>query len=355
VDGVARLLGWWFPLFRERGVDPSLLVLGPSGKVVEELREDGIPVKCLDMKPYDLRAYFDFRRYVKQIQPDIIHAHNWRATTFSLWLKRSTSIPVVVHEHVISPNVPLVQKLADRALNQSVDRVLAVSDGAARNCIVARKFPPDRIETVINGIPIPEDADRRNDSKEVLRQLGIDEQTIVIGFVGRLDEQKGITDLIRAFGQLGDEFSNVVLVVVGDGPYLSALENLAEQLGIASRVLFLGYRRDVDRLRQIFTAQAMPSLWEGLPLGALEAMACGVPLVASDIPGLDEVLRNGVNAILVPPCHPEKFAEALRRALTDTECLRRMADAAKRTVMANDISANADKIVGVYRSVLRGM
>lgn len=353
VDGVARLLGWWFPLLGERGIDPKLLVLGPSGKVVEELQEDGISVRCLSMKPFDVRAFFEFKRSIEETQPDILHVHNWRATTFALLLKTSSSVPVIVHEHTISQKIPFVQQVADRALNHRVDRVLAVSDGAARNCVSARHFPKDRIETVMNGIPLDLDSPQPEEHiRAIQSELGIEPGSNIVGFVGRLDETKGPRYLVEAFAQLGRLPRETYLVIVGDGPLAGELKEIARSAGIADRTMFLGYRRDVKRLQRVFSVQAMPSLSEGLGLAALEAMASSVPLVASDIPGLDEILQDDVNSILVPSRDPCALAKALERALTEPEICRRLAVAAREAVDSYEIGRNVDDIVRVYRKVL---
>jgi glycosyltransferase involved in cell wall biosynthesis len=354
VDGVARLLGFWFPLLHEHGISPELLVLGPSGDVVQELRGDGIPVRSLEMGPFNVLAYREFKRIVEEIKPDILHAHNWRATTFALWLKSSSRIPVVVHEHVVSPRIPFVQQLADRALNHRVDLVLAVSEAAAVNCRQVRHFPRERIEILLNGIPLGSGASYTEEHTAAIKlELGIEPDSDVLGFVGRLDEQKGPLYLIEAFSILLRNCPRkAFLVMIGDGPLADQMKELSHRLGIEERVSFLGYRRDVPRLQAAFTLQAMPSLWEGLPLGALEAMAAGVPLVASNIPGPDEVLKNDVNSVLVPPKDTEALAEALGGLLMDPQRRVRLVEAAHESVRSYDINLNVAKMLDVYTALL---
>jgi len=352
-DGVAQLLRWWFPLFREQGIAPELLVLGPSGEVVQEVRDDGIPVLSLNLRPLDPRAYFAFKRVVEKIEPDILHAHNWRATAFALWLRGSSDIPVVVHEHVINLRVPFVQRIADRILNHRVDRVLAVSEAAAKNCRETRHFPGDRIDVMINGIPLePDSSYTAEQAAEVNQELGIEPESDVVGFVGRLDEQQGPRYLIEAFSILLSNHSRrASLVMIGDGPLEESLKELAGQLGIEECVHFLGYRHDVRHLRAAFTVQAMPSLWEGLPLAGLQAMAAGVPLVATDIDGPAEVLESDVNSILVPPGDSGALAQALSSILMDPERRERIARAARATVKHYDTSSNVRRMRELYAAL----
>lgn len=321
---------------------------------MQEMRGDGIPILSLGMRPFNVLAYLEFKRIVAGIEPDILHVHNWRATTFALWSKPSLRIPVVIHEHVASPRIPLVQRLADRALNHRVDRVLAVSEAAAKNCRHTRHFPRERIDVLVNGIPLGAGVSYTEEHTAAVKlELGIEPESDVIGFVGRLDAQKGPLFLIEAFSiLLRNRPRKAFLVIVGDGPLADQLKELSHQLGIGERVSFLGYRRDVSRLQAAFTVQAMPSLWEGLPLGALEAMAAGVPLVASDIPGPDEILKNDVNSVLVPPKDPQALAQALGGLLVDPRRRVRLVEVAHETVRSHDIRSNVAKMLDVYTELL---
>jgi glycosyltransferase involved in cell wall biosynthesis len=353
-DGVAQLLQWWFPLFHQQGVIPELLVLGPSGEVVQKMRDDGISVVNLGMGPYDVRAYFEFKRTVEKYKPDILHAHNWRATAFALWLKRSIAIPVLVHEHVIAPRIPLVQQVADRLLNHRADKVLTVSEAAAKNCRLNRNFPHERVEAMINGIPLAGSAGYTDEQTTAIKlELGIKPDSEVLGFVGRMDEQKGPLYLIEAFSiLLRDSPVELFLVMIGDGPLVSQLKELSSELGIEDHVSFLGYRSDVPRLQAAFTLQVMPSVWEGVPLAGLQAMAAGVPLVASNIPGPDEVLENDVNSVLVPPRDSEALAEALGGILSEPQRRARLIEGARESVRSYDVNLNVTRMIEMYAALL---
>jgi glycosyltransferase involved in cell wall biosynthesis len=306
------------------------------------------------MKPFNVLAYLEFKRIVEKIKPDILHAHNWRATTFALWLKSSLRIPVVVHEHIVSPHIPFVQQLADRALNHRVDRVLAVSEAVASSCRHIRHFPREQIEILVNGIPLGSGTSYTEEQAAAVKlELGIEPEFEVIGFVGRLGEQKGPFYLIEAFSILLRNCPRkAFLVMIGDGPLVDQSKELSQKLGIEERVSFLGYRRDVSRLQAAFTLQVMPSLWEGLGLVALEAMAAGIPLVASNIPGPDEFLRNDVNSVLVPPKDTEALAEALGSLLMDPQRRERFVKAAHESVRSYDIDLNVAKMLDVYTALL---
>jgi glycosyltransferase involved in cell wall biosynthesis len=217
-----------------------------------------------------------------------------------------------------------------------------------------RHFPRERIEILVNGIPLGSGASYTEEQAAAVKlELGIEPESDVLGFVGRLGEQKGPLYLIQAFSILLRNYPRkAFLVMIGDGPLADQSKELAQQLGIEEYVSFLGYRRDVSRLQAAFTVQAMPSLWEGLGLVALEAMAAGVPLVASNIPGPDEFLKNDVNSALVPPKDTEALANAMGSLLMDPQRRVRFIKAAHESVRSYDIDLNVAKLLDVYTALL---
>jgi glycosyltransferase involved in cell wall biosynthesis len=259
-----------------------------------------------------------------------------------------------VHEHVIAPRIPLVQQVADRLLNHRADKVLTVSEAAAKNCRLNRNFPHERVEAMINGIPLAGSAGYTDEQTTAIKlELGIKPDSEVLGFVGRMDEQKGPLYLIEAFSiLLRDSPVELFLVMIGDGPLVSQLKELSSELGIEDHVSFLGYRSDVPRLQAAFTLQVMPSVWEGVPLAGLQAMAAGVPLVASNIPGPDEVLENDVNSVLVPPRDSEALAEALGGILSEPQRRARLIEGARESVRSYDVNLNVTRMIEMYAALL---
>jgi len=171
--------------------------------------------------------------------------------------------------------------------------------------------------------------------------------------LARLSPQKGIDTLVTAAGLVPE----AKFLVVGDGPERTALEAQAESLGISSRVSFLGHRRDVPALLASADVFALPSLFEGLPLSVLEAMAAAKPVVASRIGGTDEAVVDGVTGILVPPSDPAALAQAIRTVLADPQLAARMGGAGRARVheaftaqaMARGVEAVYDELLALPR------
>ena len=147
--------------------------------------------------------------------------------------------------------------------------------------------------------------------------LGFTPAGRLLGVIGRLSPQKGITYLIQALPRVLAEYPAVELLVVGDGTERRALEEQVRQAGLAAHVHFLGLRQDIPALFSRLDLFVLPSLFEGLPTVILESMACGVPVVATDIPGTRELVEHGVNGWLVPPRNPALLAQAILNALND--------------------------------------
>jgi glycosyltransferase involved in cell wall biosynthesis len=181
--------------------------------------------------------------------------------------------------------------------------------------------------------------------------LGIPADALVVGAVGRLVPQKGFPDLLAAFRRVADRFGDTAhLVIVGSGPDLDALREQARALGIGRRVLLTGFRNDVREIMPSFDVMAFSSLYEGLPVALLEAMACGVAVVATSVPGLVEVLADRQNALMVPARSPEALADALCYALRNPEA-RRALSASGRDLFRKRYTA--DRMVEHYAAVYR--
>jgi glycosyltransferase involved in cell wall biosynthesis len=159
---------------------------------------------------------------------------------------------------------------------------------------------------------------------EARRQLGATEDDLLIGIANRLAPVKGIEYAIRAMPAVVEALPNARLVIIGEGPAETDLRREAADSGVADRIDFAGFRREVPRLLAAFDLVVQPSLWEGLSISLLEAMAAGRPLVACDVQGNRDVIEHGVNGLMVPPRNPVALAEAMMRILTDASLAKRL-------------------------------
>lgn len=360
IHGVSRLLLWWFPRFDPARFDVRLVGLRPADGASEVLRGHGLEPDCLGQGKFSPATLPALAGRVRRLRPHVLHLHGYGATTFGRVVGALLGVPAVVHEHAVFPRVPAVQKPFDRALAGWTAHGLAVSESVKDFMVRRRYIPEDRVEVLLNGAPIEEFQPLAPEAvEEARRSWGIPPGCPVIGTVGRLDEQKGNRYLLEAAARIagngnggGRDFR---LLLVGDGPLMEEHRAQARRLGLDGRVIFAGYREDVPRLQSLFDVQVFPSLWEGVPLTAFEAMAMGRPIVATHVDGLAEVLRDGDNALLVPPREPAPLAEALEALLADPARARGLAERAREDSRRYDVQRAVDRLQEVYERFAGGV
>lgn len=267
------------------------------------------------------RAVAATRKALVAADPDVVIAHNVGVTAAVTLaqLTRTRRVPVVTVFHGVAADD---YSTAARLLSTAPRAVVTVSEAIADRLVSAglRRRP------VI--IPNAVTAPRMPDREEARRELGLSLDTPVALCAARLVDQKRHDVLLRAWARLPPEF---VLLIAGDGPNRQAVESLHAELALGERVQLLGNRTDVPRLLAAADIATLASDWEGLPVFVLEAMAVGRPVVATNVDGLTEVLRDG-GGLLVPPGSPDALAAALQRLLADGAARRGAAEAAMRTI-----------------------
>jgi glycosyltransferase involved in cell wall biosynthesis len=186
------------------------------------------------------------------------------------------------------------------------------------------------------------------------RAIGMPVGVPLVGSLGRLHPQKGFSDLLTAFAQVRQRVSSVRLFVAGDGELRDDLEAQARSLGIAAAVTFAGVRADVSEILAALDVFVLPSLWEGMPNAVLEAMAAGLPVVATAVGGTPEVVVDRVTGLLVPPQDPGALARAIERLLRDPGLRRTMGRAGRRRVERHfHIQETVRQVQDLYEALLR--
>src|SRR5207249_4886191 len=246
-------------------------------------------------------------RFIDRVRPDIVNPHLFRSVVVAAPLARWHRVPTVVetyHGREAWRHGPIPGSFVpDRLLSRFVTRVIAVSE-AARNFLVrVKRYPADKVVVVPNGRDLSALVPGR-DRESARKDLGVDPHTPIVGVVGRLEDQKGHRYLLDAWPAVTRNFPDARLLLVGDGSRREALEAQVKALGIAPSVIFTGFRADVARMLDAIDVLALPSLYEGMPLTAIEAAAMARPVVATAVDGTPEVVEHGVTGFLVPPANP---------------------------------------------------
>jgi sugar transferase (PEP-CTERM/EpsH1 system associated) len=242
-----------------------------------------------------------------------VHSRNWAAFDAVLGA-RVAGVPVVVHgEHgreIGDPHgVNRRRNRIRRVLSPLVRRFVAVSDDLRTWLIETVRVPARKVTTIRNGVDVERFG--RHDRAAARRALGLDDHWVVTGTVGRLDPIKGQRGLIQAFATVAARCREARLVVAGDGPCRGELEGTVAALGLGDRVQLLGARRDVPVVLAALDVFVLPSIGEGMSNTVLEAMASGLPVVATRVGGNPELVEPGVNGCLVPAGDERALAEAI--------------------------------------------
>lgn len=308
-----------------RGWQVEILTLMDRNDFAPTLAAAGVGVHSLGVArgSYDPRALTRLVRLLRESRPTLLCTFLFHANVLGRVAGRLAGVPVVVSS---IRNAVFGAWWAD-LLMRWTDGLAAVtttnSELAGRALRARRVVSPARLRIMPNGIevgaPPPADADRA----ALRAELGLPREGTVWLSVGRLEPQKAHDVALHAVARLVREGRSTHLLIVGEGAQLAALEELRASLGLEERVSFLGYRNDVDALMRAADGLLMASRWEGLPNVILEALVAGLPVVATDVGGVRELVEDGVSGLVVPAGDPAALAAALARLMDKTPTERR--------------------------------
>lgn len=327
---------------------------GVTNAYIEALENARIPVhKISEKRVGDLGALRRLGEIIDEVKPDVVQSHNCKSHLFIRLSERWRRIPWVGFHHGYTTT-----SLKTRVYNQ-FDRFSLRK--TARMVTVCRPFlrqltgfglNPERISVIHNSVKKFESPDAAA-IEEIRSRHGIHAERPVVLSVGRLSHEKAHRDLVEAMAALAGPPCQAQLVLVGDGPERGALEQQSSRLGIKDGVILCGQQGDVRPFYAMASVFALPSLSEGSPNALLEAMAAGVPAVATNVGGVPEIATDRDTALLVPPANPAALAAALRHLLKSPSDAQAMAQRAARHAVENfSPEAQTRSLKGVYESVV---
>ncbi|MBS1232426.1 MAG: glycosyl transferase group 1 [Nitrospirae bacterium] len=241
-------------------------------------------------------------KLIKDRHIHIIRSHNYRANLYGLLAGRLAGVPVIasVHNVYTDKDKSRKRKMINRLLFKIADSLVAVSDAIKNDVLSYLKIDPLKITVIYNGVDTAR-FDPERTFKDIREELSIGKDDILIGFIGRLVNFKGVEHLIKAVALLKDEFGGMKLLIVGDGPVADALQKKTAALNISGITLFTGNRNDIPDILSSIDILVIPSVGEeGFPNTLVEAMAMGKPVIATTVGGITEVIEDRVTGLLVP-------------------------------------------------------
>jgi L-malate glycosyltransferase len=286
--------------------------LDELGTLGQQLRDEGFKVEVLERRPgIDWRCVLRLGQLLRRERVDLIQAHQYTPFFYAAAARLlSPRAAILLTEHGRHhPDFPrLKRKLANRLLLRRRDRVVAVGQ-AVRGALVANDgFPARRVQVIYNGIDLSPFAVPHDDRRSIRREMGVGDEDFVILQVARLDYLKDHATAIRTLAQIIPQRTDARLVLVGEGPELNAIQELIRLHQVETQVRLLGLRKDVARLLSAADLFLLTSISEGIPLTVIEAMAAGLPVVATQVGGMAEVVENGVTGLLAPSGNQERLA-----------------------------------------------
>ena len=338
---------------REAGHECRVVCLFQRGPLADELSMRGVAVEvCGKSRALDAKAMWRARALLQQTPDGILHTHNATAhyhavlAAYGLPLQRIVNTRHGMGE--VSPG-SRGEWLYRRSMG-STDYAVAVCKAARERFACSGVRPRIRLLSIPNGIRLDGFAMNSSEARESLAsELGLRTGVRIIGTVGRLQPVKDQANLIRAFRRVHDRLPDTALVIVGDGSLRKELERLAADEGIAGATRFLGDRNDVARLLQGMHLFVLPSLSEGYSIALLEACAAGLPIVATAVGGNAEIVRDGINGLLVPPGDPVALAASVADLLQSPKCIVAMGRAGRAWVMnEGSLRAMSERYLRLY-------
>jgi len=332
--------------------DVHVCGLERDGPLRTEFREAGIPATTIGKRwQVDPLAFARLLRYIRRLQPDLVHT--WLFTAGAYGRAAASAVGVkhlVAGEYGVERWKSTWQWTVDRRLARCTERFVTNSP-AVRDYCAAHRLPTRWFEVIPNGIP---PAQESNVSRaELLRELELPDDAHLIGVVSRLWPQKRVKDLIWAADLLRVLHDNLRLLVIGDGPERPTLERFARLASDLDHIRFLGHREDVWRILPHLDVFWNGSEYEGQSVSVMEAMAAGVPVVASDIPGNRELVVHGETGYLVPIAGRAARARATDAILSDVALSKRLGAAGWQRMLDHfSVEQNIRRHVEMYEELL---
>jgi len=341
------------PVFDKRKFNVILCVLREEDYLIKLFKDKEVNICILGRGKFSPLTLVDIIRITKEEQIHLIHAHGYGAANFGRLAGMIRGIPTIVHAHDDDRYYPSYQRVADRLLRNYTNRAIAVSESVKESCINKRNISKDKIFVIHNGIPLQDFVMPEGERVQKERnRLGIGSDFKVVGTVAKLREEKGTQYFIESAVKVLEIFPKTNLLIAGDGPLMEELKILSEKLGLGNRVLFAGFRDDIPAILSIIDIFVIPSITEGSPLALLEAMAMGKPIVATNVGGIVEILRDGETGLLVPSKDPEAIAEKIVHLLRNEAESRKLGLRAREEVEKYDIQSHVQKVAGHYDELI---
>lgn len=344
---------------------PEVLTLRGFGHYWEVLRSRGVRVHSLF--PYDPET-FDYYGglqihtlsrlflFLTQNRYDIVHAHLVASMMYFTPLAALFRVPVRInHDHALEVARYREHRNLRRLSNRLAHHIIVVSSSLSTFLCQGEKVPANKVTVINNSVDLSRFSPRSepNIKERVRRNWDLPPDALIVGGAGRLSYQKNFPLFLEVAAKVCDKVPHVIFVIAGEGPDQASLEEKSRDLGIASRVRFLGFVKEMQEFYQSLDLLLLTSHYEGTPLTVLEAMAMGVPVVASQVDGVADVLAEGKEAVLVPPGDRDLFVKGICQLFQDQSLWQQFSQAGREKVrQCHSVEVMARQVEALYLKYL---
>ena len=339
-----------------RRFEPVVVCLyNENGAPAQQIKQWGIPVIGLGMtRKWRIDALWRLYKVLRRHRPTILHTWMFHANVLGRIIGRLAAVPIIItSRHSIRIGGQWRERLKGWTVKLD-DKIIAVCDMARHLEIENARAPADKVIVIHNSIDWRKFAEVDPRTGAAVRQtLHIPPTVPLIGAVGRLTPAKGFDILLQSFAEVRRQMPDAHLLLVGDGSLRAHLEKLTRQLHLADHVIFTGIRKDVPQLLKTLDIFILSSQWEGLPNTILEAMAAGVPVIATTVGGVPEVITHQKNGWLIPPNNTAALTDAIIYLLRHPAERRRLgANGQTRVKTAFDAALAAQQTFRLYQTLI---
>jgi glycosyltransferase involved in cell wall biosynthesis len=325
------------------------------GQFIGEARRRSLNLRLLKQRlAFDPLLIMQARRLILEHDINVVQTHGYKSNTIGFFLQLLYGLPWIgfAHGYIDDNWRNRLYNRIDRLVLRRADRVVAVSE-SLKALLTRHGVAAHKIRVIHNAVE-PGDTVPSVSAQETRRRHGLTQDQRVIGVIGRLSSEKGQMIFLRAMEKTTRSIPDVKALIIGDGQDRDMLEEFCREKGLSGHVEFLGHQEKIGEYYQMLDLLVLPSLSEGMPNAVLEAMSFGVPVLATAVGGVPEVVQNG-NAIMVPPNDPGALAQSMIELLKQDALRRSMGLKGKQSLHPRFTpEKRVQRIVGLYEELLSG-
>jgi len=335
--------------------EPLVISITPIGEIGEKIKKEGFKVLSLNSKfKFDPLIIFRLISILKKEKPKILHTFLFHANFLGEIIGKICKVPIIISS---IRSEKFGGKLREKLLKYTKvfsDIIVAVSHKVAEEMIRKKIVSKDKVKVIYNGVDLKEFSFQNKDARKKIREeLGINEKQPLLISVGRLVKAKGYPFLIKAMYQLKEKYSDLILIILGEGEDRKKIEDQIKNLKLENNVILLGNKNNVADYLSTADVFVLSSLWEGMPNALLEAMACGLPVVATKVSGIPEIILNEETGLLTEPQNPSDLTKKIDYLLSLPEKKRKEIGEKARNKIKENFSL--DKMVRKYENLYENL